>query len=116
MFFGGEHVKKQIINDATQLQVEVKINQPHDDPEHGNEVLQDEITFDELKNAILKSNNTESFGIDCLHVTMIKKLGTKALLFLLTIFNACWEYYVWPWKESRVTSRIHTQTKQREIC
>ena len=27
--FGGEHLKKQIFNDATQLQVEAKFNQPH---------------------------------------------------------------------------------------
>ena len=31
-FFGGEHLKKQILNDATQLQVEAKINQTHDGP------------------------------------------------------------------------------------
>ena len=89
MFFGGEHLKKQSFNDATQLQVEDKINQPHDDPEHDNGVFHDEITYDELKNAILKSSNTKFFDIDGLHVTMIKILGTKALLFLLTIFNAC---------------------------
>ena len=60
-FFGGEHLKKQIFNDATQLQVEAKINQPHDCPEHDIEVFHDEITFDELKNAISKSSNTKSF-------------------------------------------------------
>ena len=31
MFFGGEHLKKQSFNDATQLQVEVKVNEPHHD-------------------------------------------------------------------------------------
>ena len=45
--FFGEDLKKQIFNDTTQLQVEDKINQPHDDPEHDNEVYHDEITFDE---------------------------------------------------------------------
>ena len=90
-FFGGEHLKKQIFYDATQLEVEDKMNQPHDDPEHDNEVFHDENTFDELKKAILKSGNTTSFDTDGLQVTMIKNLGTKALLFLLTVFNACWE-------------------------
>ena len=89
-FFSGEHLKKEIFNDATQLQVEAKINQPHDGPEHDIEVFHDEITFDELKKAILNSSNTKSFDFDGLHLTMIKTLGTKALLFLLNIFNACW--------------------------
>ena len=88
-FFGGEHLKKQIFNDSTQLQVEAKINQLHDNPELDNEVFH-EITINELKNAVLKSSNRKSFDIDGLHVTMIKNLGTKALFFLLTIFNACW--------------------------
>ena len=87
-FFGGEHLKKQIFNDATQLQVEAKINQHYDGAEHDLEVFHDEITFDELKNAILKSSNTKSFDIDGLHLTMIKNLGFKALVFLLKIFNA----------------------------
>ena len=111
-FFGGEHMKKQIFNDATQLQVEVKVNQPHDDPEHDIEVFHDKITFVELKNAILKSSNTKSFDIDGLHLTMIKNLGTKALLFLLNIFNVCWEYHVWPWTESRVVF-IRKPNKER---
>ena len=76
IFFGGEHLKKQIFNNATQLQVEAKINQTHDGPEHDIEVFHDEITFDELRNAILKSSNTKSFDIDGLHLTMIKNLGT----------------------------------------
>ena len=111
-FFGGEHLKKQIFNDATQLQVEAKINQPHDGPEHDIEVIYDEITFDELKNAILKSSNTKSFDIDGLHLTMIKNLGTRALLFLLNTFNACWEYHVWPWTDSRVVF-IRKPNKER---
>ena len=111
-FFGGEHLKKQIFNDATQLQVEAKINQQHDGPEHEIEVFHDEITFDELKNAILKSSNTKSFDIDGLHLTMIKHLGTKALHFLLNIFNTCWEYHVWPWTESRVVF-IRKPNKER---
>ena len=111
-FFGGEQLKKQIFNDATKLQVEAKINQPHDGPEHDFEVFHDEITFDELKNAILKSSNTISFDIDGLHLTMIKNLGTKALLFPLNIFNACWEYHVWPWTESRVVF-IRKPNKER---
>ena len=69
------------MNDATQLQVEAKINQPHDDPEHENEVFHDEISIDELKNAILKSSNLKSFDVDGRHVTMIKNLGTKGLFF-----------------------------------
>ena len=40
-FFGGEHLKKQIFNDATQLQVEAKRNQPYDGPEHGIEIFHD---------------------------------------------------------------------------
>ena len=111
-FFGGEHLKQQIFNDATQLQVEAKINQPHDGPEHDIELFHDEITFDELKNAILKSSNTKSFDIDGLHLTMIKNLGSKALLFLLNIFNACWEYHVWPWTDSRVVF-IRKPNKER---
>ena len=111
-FFRGEHLKKQIFNDATQLQVEAKINQTHDGPEHDIEVFHDEITFDELKNAILKSSNTKSFDIDGLHLTMIKNLRTKALLFLLNIFNACWEYHVWPWTDSRVVF-IRNPNKER---
>ena len=51
---------------------------------------------------MLKLSNTKSFDIDGLHVTMIEILGPKALLFLLTIYNACWEYHMWPWTESRV--------------
>ena len=51
------------------------MNQPHNDPQHDNEVFQNE-----WKNAILKSSNTESFDIDCLSVTTEKNLGTKALL------------------------------------
>ena len=73
-FFGGDYLKKHILNDATQLQVEDRINQPRDDPEHDNEVFYDEVTFDELKNAILKSGNTKFFDIDGLHVTM-KEFG-----------------------------------------
>ena len=113
-FFGGEHLKKQIINNATQLQVEAKINEPPDGPEHDIEVFHDEITFDELKNAILKSSNTKSFDIDGLHLTMIKNLGTKALLSLPNIFNACWEYHVWPWTESRVVFIRKTNKKRYE--
>ena len=75
MFFGGEHLKKQKVNDATQQQVEANLNQPHDDPEHDIEVFHDEITIDETKSALLKSTNTKSFDIDGLHVTLIKKLG-----------------------------------------
>ena len=108
----SEHLKKEIFNDATQLQVEAKMNQPHHGPEHDIEVFHDEVTFDELKNAILKSSNTKSFDIDGLHLTMIKILGTKALLFLLIIFNACWEYHVWPWTESRVVF-IRKPNKER---
>ena len=111
-FFGGEHLKQQIFNDAIQLQVQAKINQPHDGPEHDIELFHDEITFDEMKNAILKSSNTKSFDIDGLHLTMIKNLGTKALLFLLNIFNACWEYHVWPWTDSRVVF-IRKPNKER---
>ena len=43
---------------------------------------------------------------------MIKNLGTKALRFLLNIFNACWEYQVWPWTESRVVF-IRKPNKER---
>ena len=111
-FSGGEHLKKQIFNNATQLPVEAKISQPHDGPEHDIEVFHDKITFDELKNAILKSSNTNSVDIVGLHLTMIKNLGTKALLFLLNIFNACWEYHVWPWTESRVVF-IRKPNKER---
>ena len=115
-FFGGEHLKKQIFNIATQLQVEVKINQPLDGPEHDIEVFHDEITFDELKNAILKSSNTKSFDIDGLHLTMIKNLGTKALPFLLNTFNACWEYHVWPWTESRVVFICKPNKERYDEC
>ena len=64
-----------------------------------------------MKNAILKSSNTKSFDIDGLHLT-IKNLGTKALLFLLHIFNACWVYHVWPWTDSRVVF-IRKSNKER---
>ena len=115
-FFGGEHLKKQMSNDAAQLQVEEKIKQLHDDLEHDNEVFHDKFTFDELKIAILKSSNTKSFDIDGLHVTMIKNLVTKALLFLLTIFNACWEYHVWPWTESRVVFKRKPNKGRYDEC
>ena len=111
-FFRGEHLKKRSFNDTTQLQTEAKINQPHDGPEQNIEVFHDETTFDELKNAILKSSNIKSFDIDGLLLTMIKNLGTKALLFLLNIFNACWEYHVWPGTESRVVF-IRKPNKER---
>ena len=110
-FFGGEHLKKQFFNDATKQQVEDKINQSHDDLELDNEIFHDEITFDELKNAILKSSNSKSFDFDSLHVTMIKNFGTKALLFLLTIINAFWEYHVWLWMEHETYSYAN-QTKR----
>ena len=119
MFFRGEHLKKEIFNDATQLQVGAKLNQLHDGPEHDIEVFHDEITFDELKNAILKSSITKPFDIDGLHLTMIKNLGTKALLFLLNIFDACWGYHVWPWTESRVVfirmNALHIDHSQSSV-
>ena len=65
-----------------------------------------------MKNAVLKSSNTKSFDIDGVHLTMIKNLATKALLFLLNTFNACWEYHVWPWTESRVVF-IRKPNKER---
>ena len=34
-YFGGE--QKRSFNDATELQVEANVNQPHDDTEHENE-------------------------------------------------------------------------------
>ena len=43
---------------------------------------------------------------------MMKNCGTKALLFLLTIFNTCWEYHVWPWTQSRVVF-IRKENKER---
>ena len=107
-FFGGEHLKNQFFNDATHMQVEAKINQPHDDPEHDKEVYHEEITIDDLKNAILKSSNTESFDIESLHMTMIKNLGTEALFFSA-------EYFQCLLGISCVASQLHTQTKQREI-
>ena len=47
-FFGEEHLKKQTFNDATQLQVETKINQPRDDPEHDIEVFHDESYLEQV--------------------------------------------------------------------
>ena len=113
--YAPEEISKEIETtffDATQQQEEDKMNQPHGDHEHDTEVFHDEIIFDEVKNANLKSSNTKSFEIDGLHVTMMKNLGTKALYFLLTIFNACWESHVWPWTESRVVF-IRKPNKER---
>ena len=55
------------------------------------------------------------FDIDGLHVTMIIDLCNKALSSLLTVFNACWEYHVWPWTESEVVF-IGKPTKAYHEC
>ena len=72
---------------------------------HDNEIFQIEVTTDDLKNVILKLSKIKSSDTDDLDVTMITNSDTKVLLFLLTIFNACWEYHVWPRMESRVVSK-----------
>ena len=61
--FEAEHPKKQKLHDATQLKVEATINQPHDNPEKSNEVFQDEIPINKLKNADLKSSGWKQIEV-----------------------------------------------------
>ena len=49
----AESLKLRFSQDATQLQVEAELNQSHDDLEHDNEVFENEMTIDELKNLLL---------------------------------------------------------------
>ena len=58
---------------------------------------------------------SKCFHIYGLHVTKIIDLGNKALSSLLTIFNACWGYHVWPWTESEVVF-IGKPTKAYHEC
>ena len=66
-------------------------NQPQDDPKHENEVLQIEIFIKEMIIAILKSSCFKQFGIDGLHVTMLKKSDDAALILLLNLLNVYWQ-------------------------
>ena len=63
------------------------------DPEHDDDVFQNEITINDLKNDTLKSSNTISFDIDGLHGTMMKNVGTETLFFALNISNSYWEHH-----------------------
>ena len=62
-----------------------------------------------------QSSNTNSFDPDGFHVKMIKNLGPNTKIFLLEIYNTCWDHAVWPWSLSRIVF-IGKPNKNRYDC
>ena len=102
-FFLGQHLNGRSFVEDHYVEVtrRVRNQDPQINAEH-EELFHEDFSMYEIECAIKDIPQSDAFGNDGIHASMLKHFGIRMKLRLLKLFNSCWHESTWPWNSSRI--------------